>query len=90
MVNFLKLLFKEFKSEILPKETVLRKYNEAGVPMVWARLVSCNVIFEKKSLLPPWSLTQRIPLVSLIKTPEENVRDLENSVVEIIKDMIGN
>jgi hypothetical protein len=48
MANFLEKLFGEACETILYKSTVLNKFNEAGVPLTWARLVSMKNQFEKK------------------------------------------
>jgi hypothetical protein len=67
----------------------MNKYNEAGVPITWARLVSENVMFEKKTYFPPWSTNQKVTIVLPLKTPEENLTELEQSIVNIISEKVA-
>lgn len=77
MADFLLLLFKEYDKIVLTKSEVINKYNEAGVPITWARIAPLNIMFEKKTNMPPWSLSQKITVVLPLKSAEENLKDLE-------------
>jgi hypothetical protein len=55
MANFLKMLFEEAGEIILTRSSVMGKFNEAGVPITWARLASMNTMFEKKTTFAPWA-----------------------------------
>lgn len=89
MMEFMQMLFKEADDTILMKQSILNKFNEANVPITWARLVSTNCIFEKKTVFPPWSLTTKIAIVLPLKSPEENLSVLEQSIIEILIDKIN-
>lgn len=52
MARFLNMLFEEAGDEILDKDTVINKFNEAGVPITWSRLTMMKVHFEKKIEVP--------------------------------------
>jgi hypothetical protein len=54
MADFMKVLFKESGKTVLFHHTVQNKYNEAGVPITWARIQPFNYFFEKKTAFPPW------------------------------------
>lgn len=88
MANFLKKLFSESGNGYVLKTTALAKYNEAGVPITWSRLVSTNVMFEKKSNYPPWSQSQKVTVLIPLSDTESNVRALENAVTQIIIERI--
>ena len=48
MADFLQILWAEAGDNILTRQNVMDKYNEAGVPITWARLLSMNILLEKK------------------------------------------
>jgi hypothetical protein len=60
------------------------KYNEAGVPITWARLVSMNMMFEKKAWIPPLPQGEKVPVVLPLKSVEENLIDLEQQIKSIL------
>lgn len=89
MAKFLLKLFEEAGEDtVLQRSTVNNKYNEAGVPLTWARLVGENVMFEKKTNFPPWAVSQKITVVLPLKSTEENLKELEQSIVNIIKEKV--
>ncbi len=77
MTKFLQLLFKESLTIYIPKSNVLKKFNEAGVPVTWTRLVLSRIFFEKKAAYPPWAPSKKICLVLPMKDPEENIQIVE-------------
>ena len=89
MANFLAQLFKEAGDQVLQKTTVINKFNEAGVPLTWARLVSMNVMFERKAVFPPWShRADKITVIVPLEDAETNLRNLESELVSILSDYI--
>jgi hypothetical protein len=52
---------------------VINKYNQAGVPITWARISPFNFYFEKKQAFPPWAPNTKVTLVLPLKTLEENL-----------------
>jgi hypothetical protein len=74
MATFLEMLFKEAGDEcILTRSSVINKFNEAGVPLTWARLASMNTLFEKKCCVPPLALNEKATIVVPLKSAEENL-----------------
>ena len=65
------------------------KYNEAGVPITWARLVSMNTLFEKKVWMEPLPPGEKANIVLPLKSSEENLKELEQSIVNIIIEKIS-
>lgn len=65
------------------------KYNEVGVPITWARLVSMNILFEKKVWMEPLPASEKVSIVLPLKSPEENLKELEVSIVKIIVEKIS-
>ena len=88
MSDFLDMLFKEADENILMRTTVMAKYNEAGVPITWARLASKNTMFEKKTNFPPWSLAEKVTIVLPLLSQEDNLSNLEFSIVNILTEKI--
>ena len=88
MANFLKMLFEEAGEIILTRSSVMGKFNEAGVPITWARLASMNTMFEKKTVFPPWAPSQKVTLVLPLASPDANLQELETSILEILKEKI--
>jgi hypothetical protein len=86
MATFMKQLFEEAGDRVLLRSYVLDKYNEAGVPITWARIAPFNYFFEKKNLYPPFA--EKMTLVLPLKNPEANLRDLEKSIIAILLDKI--
>ena len=90
MADFLEILWREAGPEgILTRQTVMDKYNEAGVPITWARLVSMNTLFEKKVWMEPLPPGDKANIVLPLKSPEENLKRLEVSIVNIIIEKIS-
>ena len=54
------------------------------MPLTWTRLVSMNVMFEKKTVFPPFEQSQKIVVVLPLKSAEENLRELEGSLIRIL------
>jgi hypothetical protein len=77
MADFLEMLFQEAGETVLTRQAVMDKFNEAGVPITWARLLSMNTLFEKKSWIPPLPQGEKVPVVLPLKSIEENLLDLE-------------
>lgn len=53
------------------------KFNEAGVPITWARLVSMNTLFEKKVWMEPLQPSEKVSIVLPLNSAEENLLELE-------------
>ena len=88
MVNFLKKLFEEAGERVLLKSEVLEKYNESGVPITWPRIATFNVFFEKKTILPPYAPTDKKTVLLPLKSPKENLEELEQSILGILTEKI--
>ena len=88
MANFLRMLFKEAGEILLPKSTVLAKFNEAGVPITWCRILPSNVMFEKKTVFPPYTPANKVTIVLPLASPEENLANLESSLIKILSEKI--
>ena len=90
MADFLEILWKEAGPEgILTRQAAMDKYNEAGVPITWARLVSTNILFEKKVWMEPLPPGDKANIVLPLKSSEENLKELEISIVKILIDKIN-
>lgn len=47
-------------------------------------------MFVKNQVLPPWNLNTKITLVLPLKSAEENLQNLESSIVSILTEFIEN
>ena len=56
--------------------------------MTWARISPENIYFEKKQAYPPWSLNTKVTLILPLKSLEENLKDLETLIFDILSDRI--
>lgn len=88
MGRFLDILLQEAPNGYLLKSTLMRKYNESGVPITWPRLLSVRPLFEKKNNFPPWSLATKIAVVVPLRDPETNVQRVEERIAQIIHEKI--
>ena len=84
MAKFLLLLFEEQGTPYLIKENVLRKYNEAGVPITWQRLQITRVMFEKKVNLPPWSSKVKVTIIVPMGNSDHMLKNIEEQVSNIL------
>ena len=86
MTRFLQLVLDESPIGYLPKSSVMKKFNEAGVPITWARLD--KVYFDKKNFFPPWAASKKISLVLPLRDEQTNLKRAEESIINIIKGKI--
>lgn len=87
MKEMLQLLFKEHPDTILFKHTVIKKFNEASVPLTWNRLTEWDGFFEKKINMPPWKKRQQQVIMPL-NDGETNVRKAESFISDYIISLI--
>jgi len=75
------MLFEDAGGRWLLRGEVIDKYNESGVPITWSRIAPFGHFFEKKTVVPPFSPSEKKTLVLPLKSSEENLTDLEGSIV---------
>ncbi|CDW90021.1 3-5 exonuclease family protein [Stylonychia lemnae] len=85
MASFLTKLFKESDKEYMLRSTVIRKYNESGVPITWARIASFKLYFEKKSNFPPWAPSKKVVLLLPLHDKETCLKRVEALISSIIQ-----
>ena len=83
MTKFLELVLRESQNGYLHKSSVMKKFNEAAMPITWTRLD--KVYFEKKSTYPPWSLSKKITFIVPLRDEESNLKRTEELISNIIK-----
>lgn len=80
MAKFLMLLFEEVRDGIYFKSTIVKKFNEAGVPLTWSRLCLTKVHFEKKIIMPPFNINTKVTIVLPLYSSEENLQGVEAAI----------
>ncbi|CDW72630.1 UNKNOWN [Stylonychia lemnae] len=85
MISFLAKLFKESQHEYLLKSTVVRKYNEAGVPFIQPRIAQHKTYYEKKNNYPPWALSQKVEIWLPFLDQESFLKRVESQISLIIQ-----
>jgi len=88
MARFLSMLLEEAGEQWLLRDWVLNRYKESGVPITWPRIAPFNIYFEKKAVVPPFSEKEKKVLILPLKSPEANIIDLEDSIVEILLEKV--
>lgn len=88
MARFLSMLLEEAGDMWLTRDWVLNRYKESGVPITWPRIATFNIYFEKKAVVPPFSEKEKKVLILPLKSPDANITDLEDAIVEILLDKV--
>lgn len=88
MAGFLKKLLDEEPRGYLLKSTIIREHNATYVPITWTRIAQFNYYFEVKGNYPPWAPSKKVTFIVPLKSPDENIKEVESIISSIIKEKI--